>query len=122
MVAIFNSKTHKTGICVYLTFILSQHTQDKQLLLNLKDYFGCGRYKEKTESMVGEFIVTKFSDLTDRIIPFFERNLILGAKYSDFADFCKVAELMKKKVHLTEEGLKEIKKIKSNMNTGRKPN
>jgi hypothetical protein len=37
----------------------------------------------------------------------------------DYADFCKVAELMKNKAHLTAEGLEQIKKIRANMNTQR---
>jgi len=37
----------------------------------------------------------------------------------DFADFCKVAELMKNKAHLTQEGLEEIRQIKAGMNTRR---
>ena len=34
------------------------------------------------------------------------------------SDWCKVAELMKNKQHLTAEGLKQIKKIKAGMNRG----
>jgi hypothetical protein len=34
----------------------------------------------------------------------------------DFQDFCKVAELVNKKAHLTLKGLEEIKLIKSKMN------
>ena len=44
---------------------------------------------------------------------------ILGVKSKDFEDFKKVALLMKPWVHLTKEGLKEIRKIKSRMNSGR---
>ncbi len=38
----------------------------------------------------------------------------------DYADFCKVAELMKPKAHLTASGLEQIRKLKAGMNTGRK--
>ena len=37
----------------------------------------------------------------------------------DFNDWCKVAELIESKSHLTEEGLEKIREIKSNMNKGR---
>jgi hypothetical protein len=37
----------------------------------------------------------------------------------DYEDFCKVAELMKNKAHLTQEGLNQILKIKDGMNKGR---
>jgi hypothetical protein len=38
----------------------------------------------------------------------------------DYADFCKAAELMKTKAHLTARGLEQIRKLKTGMNTGRK--
>ena len=38
----------------------------------------------------------------------------------DFEDFCKVAEIINKKEHLTEKGLNQIRQIKVGMNTGRK--
>jgi hypothetical protein len=37
----------------------------------------------------------------------------------DFKDFCKVVDLMSKGDHLTVEGLKEIKLIKSKINKSR---
>lgn len=61
--------------------------------------------------------MTKFSDITEKIIPFFDKYPLRGSKAKDFSDFCKVVELMKKKAHLTDEGLNEIKKIKSGMNS-----
>jgi hypothetical protein len=58
--------------------------------------------------------------LTEKIIPFFVKYSIIGVKSLDFYDWCKVAELMKEKKHLTNEGLTQIRKIKAAMNTGRK--
>jgi hypothetical protein len=66
------------------------------------------------------FKVTKFSDIANIIIPFFKKHPIPGVKSKDFNDFCLVAELIKNKEHLTEEGLNRIRKIKTGMNTGRK--
>jgi hypothetical protein len=37
----------------------------------------------------------------------------------DFNDFCKIADFMKNKSHLTSEGLEQIRHIKSGMNRGR---
>jgi hypothetical protein len=65
------------------------------------------------------FIVTKFSDLESKIIPFFAKYPLHGAKLADYVDFVKVAQLIKDKSHLTTEGLNPILKIKSGMNTGR---
>jgi len=41
-------------------------------------------------------------------------------KAKDFNDFCKFAEMMKEKKHLTKAGLEKIKKIKAGMNKGSK--
>ena len=42
--------------------------------------------------------------------------LSLGLKLWIFFDFCKAAELVKNKVHLTKEGLDQIRLIKMGMN------
>ena len=88
------------------------------------NYFGCGNYLviANHDSPFGKFIVTKFSDITGIIIPFFKKHPIQGVKSEDFKDFCLVAEMMEKKEHLTSEGLEKIKQIKARMNRGRKLN
>jgi hypothetical protein len=53
------------------------------------------------------------------VIPIFEEFKLHGVKSKNFEDFKKVALLMKNKVHLTREGLDEIKKIKGGMNKNR---
>jgi hypothetical protein len=45
----------------------------------------------------------------EKIIPFFKKHNIIGEKSKDFADWCKVAELIKAKDHLTSSGLDEIR-------------
>jgi hypothetical protein len=57
--------------------------------------------------------------LTGKVIPFFQRVPLHGLKSKNFTDFCKVADIMKEKGHLTEEGLDQIRLIKAGMNTGR---
>jgi hypothetical protein len=77
------------------------------------NYLGCGRYAHSSNQSWGNYIVSKQKDIAEIIIPFFEKNLIEGIKRSDFQDFKQVAELMNKKVHLTKEGLDQIRKIKT---------
>ena len=64
-----------------------------------------------------DFKVTKIYDIQNKIIPFLQKYPILGIKAIDFVDFCKVAELIKEKKHLTKEGLDQIRNIKAGMNT-----
>ena len=56
------------------------------------------------------FVVTKFADINNIIIPLFNKYPLIGVKKLNFQNFCKIAELMKNKAHLTTKGLKEIKK------------
>ena len=65
------------------------------------------------------YSVSKTSDLTEIILPFFFKYPILGIKALDFKDFCSVSVLIKSKAHYTKEGLDQIFHIKANMNTGR---
>jgi hypothetical protein len=78
--------------------------------------FDCGRIELNLARSVVYFVVTKLEDITDKVIPFFDKAHIEGVKASDYEDFKKVAVLLTKKRHLTKEGINEIKLIKSNMN------
>jgi len=87
-------------------------------MISFIEYWGCGYYYSSLER--GDFKVTKFSLITEIIIPFFKENPILGVKALDFQDWCLVAEKVVAGVHKTPEGLSEIRKIKNRMNSGRK--
>lgn len=63
---------------------------------SLINYFDCGRVEFLKDNTV-HYIVTKFDDITQKIIPFFLQYPIRGVKAQDFSDWCKVAEMMKEK-------------------------
>nr|QBM09699.1 hypothetical protein [Dactylella sp.] len=117
-VDVYKSKTN-LGFAVRLIFKITQHSRDGILLGKLTDYFGCGKYYKESNRERGEFRVNKFSDIQEKIIPFFVKFPISGVKALDFMDFCEVAKLIENKEHLTLDGLEKIKKIKSRMNRGR---
>lgn len=52
-------------------------------------------------------VVEKYSDIRDKIIPFFEKYPLYGFKKENYLDFKKVSELMENKAHLTLEGLEK---------------
>lgn len=122
MVKIFKSEGQKLGFKVALRFKVTQDARDELLLKSLKDFFQCGSYYERKGGEHGDYICEKFGDVLEIIIPFFNKYPIHGAKSKDFSDFCKVAELMKTKAHLTPLGLDQIRGIKAGMNKGRKTN
>ncbi len=122
-VNVHKKSSHRLGEAVKLVLKITQDSRENEILTSLERYLGCGsNYKQSTSGTVKDFIVTKFSDITDKIIPFFDKYPLLGSKRKDFEDFKKVAELMKNKAHLTREGLLLIKEIKKGMNSGRESN
>ena len=112
-IKISKSNTHKMGYSFGLRFMITQHVRDEQLLRSLKNYFGCGEYKQMKGKLAGNFHVNKISDISEIIIPFLNKYPLHSIKALDFSDFCKAAELIKNGKHLTKEGsdlLVEIKK------------
>jgi len=57
-------------------------------------------------------MVSNFTDIYSKIIPFFQKYPLQAKKQYQFKEFCLVAEMIKKKEHLTIEGVERIKKIK----------
>lgn len=62
---------------------------------------GCGIIELNLAKSAVYFLVTKYQDIVDKVIPFFYKYPIKGVKVSDYYDFKKVAILMNKKAHLT---------------------
>ena len=106
------------GNRIKLGFQITQHLRDSILIKSLITLFKCGRVEPSGESAVS-YVVTKLSDITGTIVPFFENYPLVGNKAKDFEDWKNISKLMKSKAHLTKEGLEEILKIRSGMNSKR---
>ena len=83
-------------------------------------YLGIGKIYKYPEKLAVSIYIIKYTDITEVIIPFFNKYPIDGIKLNDYQDWCKIHKLMNEGLHLTLEGLNEIQKIKSGMNKGRK--
>ena len=99
LISINKNKASKYGLQVQLEFIITQHCKDEQLMVSLTNYLDCGNVYKKRDAL--DLRITKSLDIDNKIIPFYRQYLLLGDKSKDFDDFCKVAELMKNKAHLT---------------------
>ncbi len=91
-------------------------SRDRKLKKNIFFYKKVRKLRKRD---VYEFQVSKFSDVCEKVLVFFDKYPILGEKAKDLYDFCVVSSLMKSKVHLTEGGVAKIRKIKEGMNRGR---
>jgi len=118
-VVVAKTPNRKVGFRVLLGFQITQHTRDEKLMTSLITYFGCGIIEKDPRGPYLCYSVYKFSENYEKIIPFFKMHKIVGIKSEDFADWCKVAEMIEAKDHLTSSGLDKIRNIKSGMNKGR---
>ena len=85
LVNIYNAPSYKLGKAVSLAFLITQHVRDSLLLTSFEKYLNCGKYSCRSEKeKVGDFAVYKYSDIVEKIIPFFDRYSILGVKNHNF--------------------------------------
>ena len=117
IIKISKSRNSKLGVGVQLVFQITQHLRDEKLIKNFILYFGCGRLVKFDQKV--NFIVTKFSDIIEKIIPFFNKYPIVGVKALNYKDWCEVALIIKNKGHLTKSGFYKILQIKEGMNRNR---
>lgn len=89
-VKLSSSRTIKTGVQVSLVFQLTQHIRDELLVKSFIDYFGCGKYYSSERLEHGNYIVTKLSYITGKILPFFEENQIAPSLASELGSCAKV--------------------------------
>lgn len=69
LVRVFNSSNHRTGYLVQLRFQITQQSRDKVLMENIVKYLSCGNISIRGN--IVDFQVTRFTDITEKIIPFF---------------------------------------------------
>jgi hypothetical protein len=107
----FYLKINKRQIC--LVFSIYQHSRDSNLFNVIQNYLNCGIIEVvPTRLNTVNFVVYKFEDILQKIIPIFEENSLITQKYLDFYYFKEVSYLILKKEHLTKEGINKILLIK----------
>ena len=105
------NKNYSSGYSISLVFSVTQHARDEVLLTKFIDLLGCGKIeKASTRPDDINYRVNKFSDIRDKIIPFFNKYPL---------HFSKASDIIADKGHLTPEGIKKINSLKSGMNRSR---
>lgn len=107
--------THLIGFQVTLSFNLSQHSRDLNLMIKIKEFLGLGKIY-KNNSIVN-LTITKKSEIDILISTI--RGELRGAKNLEFEDLVKIQEIINNDLHKTQKGLNKIIEIKKNMNYGR---
>jgi hypothetical protein len=74
------------GYRVQLRFRISQHSRDIRLMEKIVEYFGSGKIYKYTGKSAVSLSIVDFTDITNKIIPFFNKNSIIGIKLYDYLD------------------------------------
>jgi hypothetical protein len=122
---VYRQRSMRLGWQVQPSFIVVQGESSRDVLEEMVTFFGCGkisvnRRNDNHREDLCRYYVSRFGDLRDVIVPFFQENPLRTAKRDNFAKFAMIIELMDHRRHLTVPGLIEIAEIAQTMNH-RKP-
>lgn len=103
---------------VQLRFAIGLHIREKDLIKHLGVYFNLINVEKNVYIYKDSirFEVVNFTDILEKIIPFFDKYKIQGKKAEDYIEFKQAADIIQKKEHLTHKGFEKITAIKANMN------
>lgn len=116
------SSRYRSGYRIQLHFHLKMQERDRELLEKVRNTIGCGEVYFQKERRANHcqcyrYTVSAERDIQEIVIPFLKRHPLQSAsKRASFEIFCKIAELVKEKKHLTAKGIEEIRELKSRMN------
>lgn len=116
IIRISESKGSKTGWAVSALFQFSMNIRDKALMEEIKGFFGEGIIS--VDGNVIQFRIKKLGSIIKLVLPHFDKYPLVTQKLADYLLFRQAVMLMKKKRHLTLEGLKEVLSIRASLNTG----
>lgn len=114
-IAINKNAEVKFGYQILPEFTVVQHQRDISLLYRLRSIMKCGVVRRNHGDRFC-WRVKNRKNLSEIILPFFEKYPLQSKKHIDFLKFAKVVQLMDQEKHLTEGGFEEITKIASEMN------
>lgn len=110
------------------TLEIAQSTHDVLVLDTIRNYFSCGYMKPEydikdiTQCLATRPVSRLVINQYKTIIEFFEKYSLNSSKLLDYLAWVRIIELKTEKYHLTPEGIKEIEKIRGNMNKFRTSN
>lgn len=116
------SSLYRSGWFVQMHFHIKLQEADKFLLQKVCNTLKCGnvyfqKEKRANHTQCYRYTVSSFRDISGNIIPFFRKHsLQTKSKQKSFMVFCRIADLVKQKSHLTPEGINKIRALKSKMN------
>lgn len=118
IVSLTKDNEYKTGWRVGLAFAIGLHEKDVMLLEHIKSKLKVGSIRFSKSNKCAFYSVQSVKDISNVIIPHFDKYPLLTQKRADFELFKSAVDLINRKVHRTPEGLQEIVNIRASMNDG----
>jgi LAGLIDADG endonuclease len=116
---IYSNIASKSGWYVFLDFKITLHNKDRELLYQIKIYFGVGEISKHGKQTIN-YGIRSIKDL-QLIINHFDKFTLKTKKLNDYKLFKLAFDIIKNKEHLTKEGFYNLLSIKSFMNKGLSP-
>jgi hypothetical protein len=95
---------------------VSQNGDRAEVLQLIHGHFGCGSIRPDCSDKTLKWETRRLEDLLVRVIPHFERYLLLSGKRLDFECFASVCRSMATGGHRTPAGLVDIVELAARMN------
>jgi competence protein ComGF len=102
---------------VSMSFNISLHIKDIQLLEDIKYTLGVGKIRKHTTRNIVHFVVENKEELIT-IIDHFEKYPLVTSKKSEYLIFKKCLNIFINKEHLLKKGLFKLVALKSSLNKG----
>jgi hypothetical protein len=105
-------------------FCLKLRAEDRPLLDELRDFFGCGkvyiqRDRRPNHSLCYRFEVSNRQELLETVIPFFQQHPLQSpSKRRDFALFQRLLLLVRQDTHRTDDGLESMRQLAAQLHRG----
>ena len=117
---------YKLGYRVRAAFCIELREDDQEILEAIQKTLECGNiyhldfgrykgYKKKGWKPHVKYRVSNQTDIIQKVIPFFEKYPLFGKKLKSFNVFTKIVDKIKRKEHLTPEGLEAAKLLVSEL-------
>ncbi len=114
-------KARRNRYKVECRYYVKMREDELPLLRKVEKFFGCGavyhqKERRKNQRDCYRFEINDLKNLTGKVIPLFSKRFLLSTnRKRDFVLFSRIVKMVLKKEHLTDNGIKKILRLKSQM-------
>jgi hypothetical protein len=120
-ISVVRNELCRLGWQVQHEYAVTQNASSRPALELVQNWFGCGSIVEQQRrdnhrEPLLRFSVKRRDDLVRIVVPFFEQHPLRTAKTYDFETFAQILQMMQRREHLTDVGLRHIARLTETMN------